>query len=148
MKFDRDKVLAQGEAIELADGQTAHLRYSMASMGYIEEKFGSVTAMQAEMDGLDSDGNPTGKVFTALGHLICAGLIHLKMSESDVMEALDPARLSEYVEAAMTAFQRAMPQGEESGEDEGEPKTIGSPGLTSSTSPRSVSAVPSASSGA
>lgn len=148
MKYDRDKVLAQGEAIELADGQTAHLRYSMASMGYLEDKFGSITAMQAVMAKADAEGNPTGAVFTAIGHLIYAGLIHLKVSEPELLEALDPSRLSEYVDAAMAAFNRAMPQGEESGEAEGEPKTIGSPGPTSSTSPRSVMAVPSASSGA
>lgn len=148
MKFDSDKILAAGVPVTLADGQEVRIHYTLRSMKLIEDRYGSIDAFARAASAMDApEGEtPQGKVFETISTLIYAGLLHLRASEDDILDALDPSKLMEYVEASMTAFTRSMPEQPE-GEAQGEPQTNGSPGPTSTTSPQSVSAVQTVSSG-
>lgn len=89
-------IAANGTPIRLLDGTTVHLRYSMASLAQLEERFGSMVAISAHVedavaslqaqDALGKGATPTeqltnaagksrGAIFTAIADVIVPGLI-------------------------------------------------------------------------
>lgn len=128
---DSDRLLARGVPITLADGETVRLRYSMRSLKWLEDEFGSIQAIQEALpDGEDTQDRP---VFGPMSKVMYGGLLHLDLTYDEVLDLLSPRQINEYGEAVGKAFNEAFPQVNE-GNVEGEPTTIGSPGTISTGS--------------
>jgi hypothetical protein len=165
----RDVLAALGKPITLADGSTVHVRYSMASLRVLEQRFGSLKGISAELNEaqrvLQSDsGVGSGPIFSILSDALCAGLIHETRTDVDddgrpvryklgkdrdrAEELLDPARLQEYLDAFASALQEAFGDlGGEAGRAALEAAQLSYPGASGSTSPPSSAAAPIDSSG-
>lgn len=158
-------LLADGGTVDLVDGTSVPLRYSMRALALLEARYGSVAAVQ---NAIDSTGN--GAAFGPIIQLVGAGCVgpggfepHYREHQdakgerkisgeivyrrrtdgADLADLLHPGRLSQYVEAFNAAFSKAL---ESLGNDDatpapGVPVETVSPGLSSTTSP----SVPSAS---
>lgn len=161
---------APGQPIQLIDGATVRLRYSMASLRVIEARFGSIAGIQSEIKAAqdamkDAQENGTqgaqGRVFTILSDAIAAGLLHVRVLDPDtgrmvrlgastelVMEQLDPGQLQPYLDAFGTALAEAFGT---TGEAVGAALTAAatpSHGPFGTTSPPSPAGAPIGSSGA
>ncbi len=144
------QALAQPVSITLGDGTTAALRYTFRSMALLEQRFGSVQAIQT---AIDQSGD--GAAFGPLMELIGAGLVgkggftaHVRHRQdvsgrrtveeilykrsSDGIELgdglLDLARITEYAAAMSEAFTTALGSGTP-GNGGAQAETV-SPGLT------------------
>ena len=170
-----DVLAAQGLQVQLIDGSTVSLRYSMRSIAALEARFGSLMGIQTEvqaaaraLEAAKSGGTPEGggAIFTVLCDAIAPGLLHERVTHPDtgavvrlgtdvvlVQELLDPARLSEYLSAFSAAFSQAFGADAEAQAGGATPPAQGatvppSPGLTGTTSPSSSAADQTTSSGA
>lgn len=122
-----DPLAAPGEPIRLMSGHTVPLRFSMASLRVIEQRFGSLrgveTAMKAASDQLKEGATPDGGegIMTVLSDAIAAGLLHVKVKHPDtgatvrlgqhadvVMHELDPSQLQQYTDAFAKALGQAF----------------------------------------
>lgn len=151
-------LLADGGTVDLVDGTSVQLRYSMRALALLEARYGSVAAVQG---AIDSTGN--GAAFGPIIQLVGAGAVgpggfepHFREHQdakgerkisgdivfrrrtdgADLADLLHPGRLSQYVDAFNAAFSKAL----ESLGNDGTPdlsaavETV-SPGLSSTTSP-------------
>ncbi|MFF7561964.1 hypothetical protein ACFZB4_18575 [Streptomyces pseudovenezuelae] len=167
-------LLAEGGSVTLTDGTQTPLRYSFRALALLEARFGSVAAVQT---AIDSTGE--GAAFGPLAQIIGAGLVgpggfepHIRehvdvngkrtvsdivyrrrQDGTDLMDLLDPGRLSDYTNAFTAALSKAL---ESRGNDAAPAVTTVVPGLgtqtpipspSSSTSPSVPSTFQSASSG-
>jgi hypothetical protein len=152
-------LLADGGTVDLVDGTSVQLRYSMRALALLEARYGSVAAVQG---AIDSTGN--GAAFGPIIQLVGAGAVgpggfepHFREHQdakgerkisgdivfrrrtdgADLADLLHPGRLSQYVDAFNAAFSKAL---ESLGNDDATPdlnraiETV-SPGLSSTTSP-------------
>src|SRR5690606_38525538 len=152
-------LLADGGTVDLVDGTSVQLRYSMRALALLEARYGSVSAVQS---AIDSTGN--GAAFGPIIQLVGAGAVgpggfepHYREHQdakgrrkisgditfrrrrdgADLADLPHPGRLSQYVTAFNAAFSKAL---ESLGNDEAAPdltaavETV-SPGLSSTTSP-------------
>ncbi|PWI08326.1 hypothetical protein DIZ27_23085 [Streptomyces sp. NWU339] len=152
-------LLADGGTVDLADGTSVQLRYSMRALALLEARYGSVAAVQS---AIDSTGK--GAAFGPIIQLVGAGAVgpggfepHYREHQdakgerkisgdivfrrrtdgADIADLLHPGRLSQYVDAFNAAFSKAL---ESLGNDDETPdltaaiETV-SPGLSSTTSP-------------
>lgn len=147
-----DPLAAQGQPIRLMSGHIVPLRFSMASLRVIEQRFGSLrgveTAMKSASDQLKEGAESTTSdgIMTVLSDAIAAGLLHVKVRHPDtgatirlgqhadvVMHELDPGQLQEYTDAFAKALSQAFgTTGKASGETP--PTPVGpSPGPTGIT---------------
>lgn len=94
---------AEGAAIRLLDGRTLDLKYGMRSLIALEDRFGSTAAVVRAFDA-EGAQRPIGMVVD----MIACGLRHHEISEDELVELLDPKRLAEYGEAAVTALNAAL----------------------------------------
>jgi hypothetical protein len=152
-------LLADGGTVDLVDGTSVQLRYSMRALALLEARYGSVAAVQT---AIDSTGQ--GAAFGPIIQLVGAGAIgpggfepHYREHQdakgerkisgditfrrrtdgADLADLMHPGRLTQYVDAFNAAFSKAL---ESLGNDEATPGGIAavetvSPGLSSSTSP-------------
>lgn len=163
-------LLADGGTVDLVDGTSVQLRYSMRALALLEARYGSVNAVQG---AIDSTGN--GAAFGPIIQLVGAGAVgpggfepHYREHQdakgdrkisgdivyrrrtdgADLSDLMHPGRLAQYVEAFNAAFSKAL----ESLGNDGTPAPAGaietvSPGLSSTTSPSVPSTFSPASSG-
>lgn len=146
---DAARIAGQGEKITLADGRTLRVRYPMKAMLAIEERWGSINAIQA-LVGIDEKGAAVGKVFGPLIDLLEIGLAHENLGRDELLDLTDPAQLNSYWEAVGRALHQALPDAGEAaarGNGQGELTTSSSPGPTFTTPPPSPSAGPTPNSG-
>lgn len=153
-------LLADGGTVDLVDGTSVPLRYSMRALALLEARYGSVAAVQT---AIDSTGN--GAAFGPIIQLVGAGCVgpggfepHYREHQdakgerkisgeivyrrrkdgADLADLMHPGRLSQYVEAFNSAFSKAL---ESLGNDDQAPESGAapietvSPGLSSTTSP-------------
>ena len=153
-------LLAEGGTITLTDGTEVPLRYSFRALALLEARFGSINAVQS---AIDSTGG--GAAFGPLAQFIGAGMVgpggfepHVREYQdakgerhvqdivyrrrqdgTDLLDMLDPGRLSDYTNAFTAALSKAL---ESRGNDMGPAAETVTPGLTapipgasSSTSP-------------
>ncbi|MFF9205145.1 hypothetical protein ACF1AE_25655 [Streptomyces sp. NPDC014986] len=156
-------LLADGGTVDLVDGTSVQLRYSMRALALLEARYGSVAAVQG---AIDSTGN--GAAFGPIIQLVGAGAVgpggfepHYREHQdakgerkisgdivfrrrtdgADLADLLHPGRLGQYVEAFNAAFSKAL----ESLGNDGPPAPAGvttetvSPGLSATTSPSAPS---------
>lgn len=162
-------IAAEGVPIVLLlPGPTeVRLRYSMASLRALEDRYGSLVRMSTALEGFapkpGEDAQPgDAAIFGPIIDMITPGLLHVRTTDPDtgqpvrlgkrpdlVGEALDPGRLTEYLEALGAAIKEAfgvlgegLPDPTVPG-----PGTIGSPGPAGITPPQSLSVVPNGGSG-
>lgn len=142
---ESDRILAAGAPVTLADGRVLHLRYTFRALKVIEDRYGSLDGTVKAM-GMDDQGRVHGRYFTTIIDMLYAGLLHTGISEDELYELADPARVEEYDEAVNVALAQALarPGGKE-GPTTGSPN--GSPGQTSTTPPPSDMAEQTSSSG-
>jgi hypothetical protein len=89
-------------AIDLGDGVTRHLRYSLGSMRRLKNKFGSTMLSESSLMGLDED---------KLAELIHEGLVEKDgLSIDDMADLIDSRRLKEIIEGFSLAFSGSMPE--------------------------------------
>ncbi len=167
----RDVIASLGKPITLVDGSTVRLRYSLASLRVLEERFGSLRGIKTEIDaaktGLspDAPAGAKGPLFTILSDALLAGLVHVTREDVDddgrrvrfklgrdrdrAEELLDPAQLQAYMEAFADALQESF--GDlaggvgEAAIQAAQPSSLGESGTTSGPS---SPAAPTVSSGA
>lgn len=123
-------LLGDGGSVDLTDGTTVVLRYSMRAIALLEARYGSVTAVQT---AIDTTGK--GATFGPIVQLIGAGAIgpggfepHYREHQdakgerkisgdivfrrrtdgADIADLLHPGHLSAYVEAFNTSFTKAL----------------------------------------
>lgn len=147
---DSDRILAAGVPITLTDGTTANVRFGLLAVKHLEDQHGSIGAFMEFLNAAfktDEASMPTGKAFSLTWELLQLGLRRLKLSDDDLDEVLDPARLTEYVDAVTKALKQGLnsgapdPKATETGTNH---STNHSPGRSSTTSPRprAVAAIP------
>jgi hypothetical protein len=139
------RLQAKGHPITLADGREIRVRFGMGALVAIEERFGSLKAVEEQLKSLDVNA----RVFGPILDLLMAGIIHTGITREELLndELLDPEQLTEYAQAVGRAFAEAFPsisvgRGNEQATDE-----VASPGKTGSTSAPSPSAAPKKRSG-
>jgi hypothetical protein len=125
-----DVLAAPGQPIQLIDGATVTLRYSMASLRRLEARFGSLRGIEVQMkqaaDVLRSTdpeaaSSSKGGIMTVLSDAIAPGLLHCRVTHPDtgatvrlgadqdlVMEQLDPGQLQNYTNAFAAALSQAF----------------------------------------
>lgn len=88
--------------IDLGDGTTRHLRYSLGSMRRLKKKFGTTMLSTEALSALDED---------KLADLIYEGLTEKEgMSLEDMADLIDTRRLKEILEAFSLAFSGSLPE--------------------------------------
>lgn len=155
------RVRATGHPIILTDGQTVQVRYGMASIVELEDRFGSLGGVQDAMASLNAGSKVFGSMMDLLAcGLLYAGLIPTQPGELPTVgqvravllgrDLVDPADLKDYMEALGRAFTEAFP---DPGSAEGKapttaPATPPAPGPIGGTTPPPSSDAPPQSSGA
>ena len=151
-------LLGDGPSIDLTDGTTVQLRYSMRAIALLEKRYGSINGVQT---AVDTTGN--GAAFGPIIELVGAGclgpggfqpiarehqdangnrhvteLTYRRSADGvDLADLLYPGYLAKYVEAFNTAFGVALRSlgNDEAPTQDGAPMETVSPGLSSITSP-------------
>ncbi|MGD1220004.1 hypothetical protein AB9Q10_16425 [Streptomyces krungchingensis] len=156
-------LLAEGGSIELTDGTSVALRYSMRAIALLEARYGSVAAVQ---DAIDTTGN--GAAYGPIVQLLGAGslgpggfephyrehqdakgdrkisgdiVFRRRTDAADLADLLHPGRIGEYVNAWQAAFSKALEARGNDGAPAVETVTPGlatptpTPGPSSTTSP-------------
>lgn len=151
-------LLAEGARIDLIDGTSVNLVYSMRAIALLEARYGSVKAVQG---AIDTSGN--GAAFGPLIQLVGAGCVgpggfepHIRQHQdakgervisgdivyrrrkdgADLADLMHPGLIQGYVDAFAAAFDKAL-----ASPGNGDAPTLTaavtdvSPGLTSTTSP-------------
>lgn len=101
------QLVAPDVTITLLHGKRVQVRYGMRGLHELEQAFGSLRGVATVLGGA---GDETGAVFGPTVRLLACGLTHEGFTFDTLLDALDPARLGEYAEAAGTAFRLAFPQ--------------------------------------
>lgn len=133
-----EPVTYRGEPFTLA-GRDLRVRYTMRSLLFIEERFGSITAMQEQI----SRGSG-GPILTIGLDLLAAGLLHehdgagAPLTREELVELVDPRTIGEVLDMCGRALQAAFPQPDPAQEASGSGSA--SPGPTGSTSAPSPAA--------
>jgi hypothetical protein len=168
-----DVIAGAGTPITLATGAPVELRYTFQSLRAMESRFGSIVGVAPQIKqaaaalkdakaDLDSDSTEyaarQAALFTVLSDVLAQGLLHVRVRHPDtglvvrlgeatdvLFEQLDPARLTEYVNAFGVALGMAFG---DVGKAEGATQTPAFPGTTGTTSGPSSSGEATGSSGA
>lgn len=154
------RLRATGHPITLTDGRTVQVRYGMASIVELEDRFGSLGGVQDAMNALDAGAKVFGSMMDLLAcGLLYAGLVPTAAGELPTVgqvrqvllahDLVDPADLTDYMEALGRAFTEAFPDpGGAVGEAAGATVTPPAPGPTGGTTPPASSDVTQTPSGA
>lgn len=153
MTLTAAQALGTSPTITLADGTEAPLRYTFRSMALLEQRFGSITAIQSAME-LATDGAAFAPLMDTLGAALVGStggftahvrhrqdttgkrtveeILYRRSSDGiDLGELLDLARVSEYADAMSAAFTLAFGTATGSQGNDASPTTVTvSPGLT------------------
>lgn len=147
---DSDRILAAGVPIIFIDGSTANIRFGLFSVKLLEDHYGSIFEFQEHLNACfeSAGGQPKGKAYGMMWELLQLGLRRLELSDDELEDKLDPARLSEYMDAITEALQQGLGGVESGGGSGPKAKAKGrSPGRPSTTSQRPLAAVATPSSG-
>lgn len=101
------------KGIKVKIGDEDHtLRFTMRSLAWLAEKYGSVTAALEAFDGMRERGMGV-KELTAMGDLTYASLLHENgnITPQSVMDTLDIGDAIELIPSLMAAYMQAMGQG-------------------------------------
>jgi hypothetical protein len=89
-------------AIDLGDGTTRHLRYSLGSMRRLKKKFGATMLSAETLRALDED---------KLADLLFEGLVEKEgLTLDDMADLIDARRIKDLVEAFSLAFSGSLPE--------------------------------------
>ena len=151
-------LLGGGGSVDLTDGTSVHLRYSMRALALLEARYGSVENVQ---NAIDKSGK--GAAFGPVIQLIGAGCLgpggfepHYREHQdtkgerritgdivfrrrtdgADIADLLHPGAITQYVDAFYSSFHKALAALGNDGAPAGATiETLPSPGENSSTSP-------------
>ncbi|MDQ3573782.1 MAG: hypothetical protein M3404_02500 [Actinomycetota bacterium] len=115
MSTDADRIESRGIAFELEDGREIHLRYSMRSLKRLEERFGTLDAMDRAL-GPSDNGNEEKPTIGPLCDFLHAGVVE-DIALDDLLVNLEPAKLEQYMETLSAALDIAFP-GRDKGKDQ------------------------------
>ena len=88
--------------VQLGDGQTRHLRYTLGSMKRLKKKFGTSMMSAESLKALDED---------KLADLIYEGLVEKDgMSLEDMADKIDTRKLAHIIERFSLAFSESLPE--------------------------------------
>lgn len=151
-------LLGEGPSIDLADGTSVRLVYSMRSLALLEQRYGGLDAIQGAID-LSGKGAAFGPIIQMVGagcvgaggfvpHMrehqdakgerrVSGDIVFRRSSDGvDLADLMTPGNLTQYVSAFNTAFSKALEGlGNEDAPPAGATAETVSPGLSSITSP-------------
>lgn len=150
-------LLGEGGTIELTDGTSVTLRYSMRAIALLEARYGSVLAVQSAID-TSGKGAAYGPIVQLVGagcvgpggyephyrehqdakgeRKISGDIVYRRRTDgADLSDLLHPGHLGEYIDAFNTSFSKALESlGNDDAPTSGATVETVSPGLSSSTS--------------
>lgn len=148
---DADRIAAEGVPIPTTRGEL-RLVYGMRALRAMEDKYGSVVALQEAMQALletFTKGDGKAAAFGPMCDIIAPGLLHLGYTLDQAEDMLLPRAVKEYAEAMQLAMQQAFPEdapgpADLAGQGNAAAQVTvppGSPGPTGTTSPPAATAV-------
>lgn len=143
---DRERLLARGRVIFLADGSEVVVRFDFLAAVHLEEQFGSLPEFQDAINARDAAGNPAGPILTVTRKAIAAALTREGITYEDLGELLELDRRYEYLQAVIAAYNEAMATGDGTGKVSA--AESGSRGGSSTSTRRSATAAATTTSGA